>query len=428
LNSYADSISQSSNPNEVSFTTAQAWKDIYGHGHKQLPKYIFSREPNRAPSIINADDADHTRYRKSLSHAFSDKALRSQEDLIKKYIDMLVQKLQLVASSSEKTDMLRWYNLTTFDLIGDLAFGESFNGLESTRVHGWIAMLFSSIKIFPFIRTVKVYPFLGRLLPMIVPKRLMEDQAKHRAYTKSVVMKRVNNTEQHGRGDFMDSMMKHRGEKDGLTDQELETNAEILVVAGSETTATLLSGATYWLLRTPDAMKKVTSEVRQAFQSEDEINFVSATARLPYMLACLDEALRLYPPAPSGQQRITLEPTDISGVQVPAKTIVSVHQSAAYRSPHNFYQPMSYAPERWLPNPPAQFANDDKSAVQPFSVGPRNCIGRNLAYNEMRLILARVLWNFDLELCDESREWYQQKTYILWEKPPLMCRLKQRVF
>jgi cytochrome P450 len=348
--------------------------------------------------------------------------------LIKKYIDLLVQKLQRVASSSEKTDMLRWYNLTTFDLIGDLAFGEPFNGLETTRVHGWIAILFSSIKIFPFIRTVKVYPLLGRLLPMIVPKRLMEDQAKHRAYTKSVVTKRVNNTEQHGRGDFMDSMMKHRGEKDGLTDQELETNAEVLVVAGSETTATLLSGATYWLLRTPDAMKKVTSEVRQAFQSEDEINFGSATARLPYMLACLDEALRLYPPAPSGQQRITLEPTDISGVQVPANTIVSVHQSATYRSPHNFYQPMSYAPERWLPNPPAQFANDDKSVVQPFSVGPRNCIGRNLAYNEMRLILARVLWNFDLELCDESREWYQQKTYILWEKPPLMCRLKQRVF
>jgi averantin hydroxylase len=61
----------------------------------------------------------------------------------------------------------------------------------------------------------------------------------------------------------------------------------------------------------------------------------------------------------------------------------------------------------------------------PFSLGPRGCIGRNLAYAEMRLILAKVLWNFDLEL-DEQRcgEWMKcQKIYFLWEKPPLWVKL-----
>ena len=64
--------------------------------------------------------------------------------------------------------------------------------------------------------------------------------------------------------------------------------------------------------------------------------------------------------------------------------------------------------------------------MQPFSIGPRSCIGRNLAYNEMRLILARVLWNFDLELCDKSKYWNEQRTYVLWEKPALWCKLSLR--
>lgn len=64
--------------------------------------------------------------------------------------------------------------------------------------------------------------------------------------------------------------------------------------------------------------------------------------------------------------------------------------------------------------------------LQPFSVGPRNCIGRNLANAEMRLILTRVLWKFDLELCPESAtRWDEQRSFILWEKKPLMCSVRR---
>ena len=109
------------------------------------------------------------------------------------------------------------------------------------------------------------------------------------------------------------------------------------------------------------------------------------------------------------------------------QTKVAVHQTAAYWSASNFHEPKSYIPERWLPeastDPSSPFYNDNRAVLQPFSVGPRNCIGRNLAYNEMWLILARVLWNFDLEQCAESQKWNEQKSYVLWEKPALMCKL-----
>ena len=57
------------------------------------------------------------------------------------------------------------------------------------------------------------------------------------------------------------------------------------------------------------------------------------------------------------------------------------------------------------------------------SVGPRNCIGKNLAWHEMRLLLATALLNFDIELTPESRDWNQQNIFTLWEKRPLWCKL-----
>ena len=113
-------------------------------------------------------------------------------------------------------------------------------------------------------------------------------------------------------------MLRNRGEKDSLNDSELEANSNILIIAGSETTATLLSGATYWILRNPEALAKLTDEVRSVMKSEPEITAQKASAELPYMLACFDEAFRLYPPVPTGLQRRTLVPTRISGCDIPA--------------------------------------------------------------------------------------------------------------
>jgi cytochrome P450 len=80
-------------------------------------------------------------------------------------------------------------------------------------------------------------------------------------------------------------------------------NSEILIIGGSETTATLLSGVTYLLLMNPQALKKVVGEVHSTFSNEDEIN-INSVSKLTYMLACLDETLRMYPPVPTGLPRI----------------------------------------------------------------------------------------------------------------------------
>ena len=85
--------------------------------------------------------------------------------------------------------------------------------------------------------------------------------------------------------------------------ERLAANASLLIIAGSETTATLLSGATYLLLKHPEALKKLTEEVRSTFKSEEEI-ILSSVSSLEYMLACLNEAMRVYPPVPIGMPRV----------------------------------------------------------------------------------------------------------------------------
>ncbi|KAF9891590.1 hypothetical protein FE257_003601 [Aspergillus nanangensis] len=406
-------------PDEVSFISASAWPEIYGHG-SQLTKVLNSS--SNPSDILSAHGADHARFRKALAPAFSAKGLQAQGPILMQYVDQLVVRLHGVAESQLSTDLVKWYNLTTFDLIGDLAFGEPFGGLQNA---GWRRSLIS----FASSRGSKP----KTALTVLLPRRLVEAQKRQREHTRITVQRRLTSTMD--RRDFMDAMMRQRGEKGGLRDVELEANANILIIAGSETTATLLSGVTYWLLRTPAALQRVTQEVRSTMHGEDEITLQRVTARLPYLMACVNEGFRMYPPVPTVLQRWTpaSRVMKISGYSMPPNTKVSVHQWAAYWSPTNFHAPDQFLPERWLAEakeqPESPFFSDQRQVVRPFSTGPRDCIGKNLAYSEMRVILARVLWNFDFEL-DRSQtgvEWHRQRTFSFWEKPPLMVRIQRVV-
>lgn len=72
------------------------------------------------------------------------------------------------------------------------------------------------------------------------------------------------------------------------------------------------------------------------------------------------------------------------------------------------------------------YADDKRSAYHPFSFGPRACLGRTLAYSEMRLILAKLVWSFDFELMDKSKDWLDQcKVMRHWVKPELAVKVTQ---
>jgi cytochrome P450 len=127
-------------PNELSFNSAQSWKDIYGfrQNHKTFIKSDFydggSFTGRGVHSIVSERGVDeHAQMRRYLSHAFSDRSLSEQEELIAKSIDKFVGKLGAAGAKSSGFDIGKGYEMMTFDIIGDLAFGETFGGLEKGR-------------------------------------------------------------------------------------------------------------------------------------------------------------------------------------------------------------------------------------------------------------------------------------------------------
>lgn len=131
-------------PNELSFSSVNSWKDIYGfrQGHKTFvksPFYDGGSFADQAHSIVSERNVDvHGQMRKYLAHAFSDRSLKAQETLVAEVVDLLIKQLGVHATGEMGADMVMWFNLTTFDIIGSLAFGESFGGLESGTRSGQI--------------------------------------------------------------------------------------------------------------------------------------------------------------------------------------------------------------------------------------------------------------------------------------------------
>ncbi|MCJ1352148.1 MAG: hypothetical protein MMC33_002132 [Icmadophila ericetorum] len=419
-------------PDGLSFNTAQAWKDI--HAFKP-DRTELAKDPNfyrRATeaSIISANQAEHTRIRKLLAYAFSDGALLEQEPLLTHYFDLLVSRLkqQIDGPACGRINIMAWYNFTSFDIVGDLVLGEPFGALESGQYHSWIRNIFEGVKFIGVMRLADTYQMVGvlfKILQTAIPS-IGAKRAAYLEFTRTKIESRLDRKTD--RKDFMTYILRHNDER-GMTRKEIIGTSRVLLIGGSETTATLLSGATYYILQNRAILHRVQSEVREAFKTADDITFrsVSKPDMLPYMDAVLQESLRCYPPVPAILPRKTgPEGALIDGNYVPRNISVGVHQWSAFHSSTNFASPDTFDPERWLPDAPAKYSKDIKAAFQPFSLGPRVCIGKSLAYFEMRSILARVLWNFDMQIEEESQGWMEQKEHTLWDKPPLWVTLTHR--
>lgn len=295
-------------PNALVYNSAAAWKDIYGHRKKGQKLFVkdpalYSPTPNGTNAIITANEEEHSRMRRLLTHAFSNKALKEQEQILHTYADMLIDKLAGILHGSQQAvvDMTRWYNFTTFDLIGDLAFGEPFGCLSESKYHWWVMVILDAVKASAYLKVFWFYPILLPLFILLVPRHLLKKRKA--SFNLSVEKVRRRLARQTTRPDFTSYIMKHSHNGHGLSLSEIDANAGVFVLAGSETTAALLTGCTYYLLRHREKYARLVREVRSAFSKVSEIK-LSALVELPYLNAVLTESLRIYPPIPSMLPRL----------------------------------------------------------------------------------------------------------------------------
>lgn len=412
-------------PNELAFSSAQAWRDIYGHkkaGEEEFPKFagvykMFKSQPN---SIINSDRAEHGLLRRQLSHGFSDRSMRDQEPIIGTYVDLLISRLNEAVKKDSSQNMREWLNWTTFDIIGDLSLGadRAFGCLAKGDYHPWVRIVTETVRQNGLFLGLSQLGF-GSLISWANQYNLVSEN-EHLAIVSEKVGQRME--EGVDRPDFLQGLIRNKSQLN-LDHDHMTMNASLLVIAGSETTATLLSGALFLLTTHPEVLKQLEQEVRSAYKHNEDITLTSV-GNLSYMLACLNETLRRYPPVVTGLPRQAPKGgAMVDGNFVTEDTVVSIFQYAVNHDENYWREPWSFSPERWMNDP--KYKGDQLDAMQSFSVGPRNCIGRNLAYAEMRLILAKLVFNFDMSLADDSRGWLtHQKAYTVWDKPPLNIHLK----
>ncbi|RII17407.1 hypothetical protein CUC08_Gglean002502 [Alternaria sp. MG1] len=416
-------------PNSVSCLHATAWKEVYGHRKPGQPENLkhpgFVAEV--ASGIIGADTETHTYQRQLIAPGFSAQGMQRQEHIIRHHVNNLFSCFEEHCAKGQPLDLAKWYNYFSFDIIGDLSFGESFGNLERGDFHPWIATILEFfVAQHDMAHFRRAYPLLEAMVGPLVKVLAAKIILKHNTFMRTQVTKRL--ALEPTRPDFIDGMKSdHAKGKEGLSFEAICHNASIFVVAGSETTALALTGATYLLCTHPEVLTKLKEEIDSSFDSEEQITLLSAQ-RLKYLTAVIDETLRIYPAAVGSVPRLIQRHGEVVGGHVlPGGTCVDIWHWAMYHNPANFTEPEVFAPQRWLGDP--RFEGDKKVAFQPFSTGKRSCIGQNLAHSEIKQIMARLLWKYNIELVDREwydKPWYDQPVRASYVHPPLNVRLSLR--
>jgi hypothetical protein len=195
-------------PDILAYNHPGAMKET--RGHRKSGQAEHGKDPLRHKSnfnnIMGADRPNHGRYRRALANGFSHQAMLDQQPIIRKYVGALFQQLtEKAAGGTKELDMTKWFNYATFDIIGDLTFGESFSCLESSTYHPWVAVIFDSIKYRLYQSMIDRFPtcsyFLSRF---IIPRDLGPKLYTHSTFLVAKVRKRLNAVTE--RNDFMASM------------------------------------------------------------------------------------------------------------------------------------------------------------------------------------------------------------------------------
>lgn len=135
----------------MTVNAAQGWRSFRPPPLTDFADSKAFQSPNGVPNLATTDDIEvHARQRRILGTALSDRAVREQEYIIKQYTDLLIEKLHEQIGQGKcgatSLDISRWYMYTTFDITGDLQFGESFHALETSAEHPWVAAILNGLK------------------------------------------------------------------------------------------------------------------------------------------------------------------------------------------------------------------------------------------------------------------------------------------
>ncbi|KAJ7748818.1 cytochrome P450 [Mycena maculata] len=386
-------------PNSLSINSRSAVAPIYSSAKclDRSSAYRFQPLPGDGLFFVLDRDTHHAR-RSIWAKAFTTANLDSFQPILNQRTTQLAECLQRRSSTNKGfTDLSRCIEDWSFDFMGDFAFGpgNSFelmwdgdpdnlvkNGKTATAlfdIFGEVPWLLDILWYLPSTDSIKKLHSLSRQ-SLDRRKRLQVSE-----YDK----------------DLSSFLLDDEDQQENLTDEERTMDLVFAIQAGSDTTANVLQYTFFYLIGHRDVYARLTRELDEAFPDPaDPLNF-ETLAELPYLNAVINEGLRLGTPL-SGLERITpATGAIIDNIFIPSNTIVSVPAFTQQLDPSNFYpRPEEFLPDRWLIGGLEEDAVLEPNAIMSFSFGPYGCLGRALAMQELRVVVARLLLDFNMNFVD----------------------------
>ena len=325
-------------PNDLSVTDPDGVQVVSAPNSKCTKAQWYSQDSPLTSMHTTRDRATHDRRRRVWAPAFSDRALRGYETRIQKYNQLMLDQIQ--KNTGKPLNMAELFNQYSFDVMGDLAFGRSFDMLTTGETHWAIKLLNEGMDPmgfgFPpwFFRFVVAIPGAAAgywKFIQFCSDRLgnrMQEQPQKRA---ALVDGKSAKTEGKG-GEEKDITFTLIEQFESLSEQDkkaalpmLQGDSRLIIVAGSDTTAATLVHMFYYLATNPKVQQQLRKELEPLVGRGDVDHQKVQDAEL--LNGCIYEALRLNPPVPSGVFRKTPpEGVSIGEKWIPGNTCIQMPQ------------------------------------------------------------------------------------------------------
>ncbi|XP_060976032.1 cytochrome P450 4A25-like isoform X1 [Dama dama] len=219
--------------------------------------------------------------------------------------------------------------------------------------------------------------------------------------------------------DFLDILLFARMENvSSLSNEDLRAEVDTFMFEGHDTTASGISWILYALASHPEHQQRCREEIQSLLGGGTSITW-DHLDQMPYTTMCIKEALRLYPPVPIISRELSKPITFPDGRSLPAGILVSLSFYGLHHNPKVWPNPEVFDPTRFAPG-----STRHSHAFLPFSGGPRNCIGKQFAMNELKVAVALTLLRFELSP-DPSRVPVPMPVLVLKSKNGIHLQLRK---
>ncbi|KAL5419969.1 hypothetical protein PMIN06_003909 [Paraphaeosphaeria minitans] len=360
------------------------------------------------------DHEVHKRRRAAISPFFAKRRIHEQAPMIQGHVNKIVRRLhQDYAGKGKILNLNDLYSSYVSDVIMSYAFNRSYGFLDEPD---FVSSFTSSIQgLKDFVHYAQQLPWLpkvidrlpDRLVGYIQPsmKAILHFQNSMRDQVKEVRQNIESEKAEAQEGTIFFSIIRSDLPPEDLTIPRLKDEAMSVVGAGIETTKMALAVLCFHIITTPSVLKRLQMELQEAIPDPSNPPPLSVLEKLPYLYACLQEGIRLSYGAIARSQRISKHnPIKYNDWVIPPGVMVSLDTYHMHHDEAVFPQSHEYRPERWLGNP--RGPDGEKALTKyltAFGRGTRMCVGFNLAYAEMTLVVAALFRSFNFELFDTDK-------------------------